>query len=614
MVPRVSPPEPSPSTANPRAWLVATALLPASLAAGQLDLSADGARDAGVVRTVGLGYAGSFRALDAWIAALSAGLPLGTRTLRAEIPGLLLVGAVAALLFVVVRRSLVAVAGSSAWASVVAALATATVSCSYPFQHEASSVATGLTGVALVLLALVVPIATRAVSPSLAGLSVLALTYEPAVGACVVLAVAARLLLLPTELAEPASPPPEPTFVRRFASGLAGVAGVAPFALATIRARRGPLSTGAGLFALPQASRFFSAAAGVRHAIGLLQVELGELLLVVAAVGFLWGLASRSGRRQNLPLALVTAAACGVLALGGGGGREAWSPVGLVALAGVVAFAGIAMHEAVWRVARARLPLASASAAMVVVLEAAFPAVLLDEGLAHAAGRPSLALSAWEDAAFGGVPGGTLLLVSAPRLYSRLLATEATGALPDDLLLLPTFDPSSEASASALARDPRLVPLFRDIALTGVPQELSLSTLAVARPLALATDPRWERTLTRHLVPGGLLAIFEPEPRGGADRKRALDASAGARARLAKALGPSGEGPLAALTASLLLDRALAAVQTGEREVALQTLADASAFAPKDTRIQRLMFKQTNARGAIDVEDLVRAGLAGEAP
>jgi hypothetical protein len=180
--------------------------------------------------------------------------------------------------------------------------------------------------------------------------------------------------------------------------------------------------------------------------------------------------------------------------------------------------------------------------------------------------------------------------------------------------MIPTFDSSNEGAAAALAHDPRLVPLVRDIALTGVPQELSLSTLASERPLAVASDPRWERTLTRHLVPAGLLALFEPEPRGGADRKRALEATASSRARLAKVLALPGEVTLATLTASILFDRALAAVETGEREVALHALDDAFAFAPRDSRIPKLAFKVTNGRGPVDVKELVHEGLAAEKP
>jgi hypothetical protein len=613
MVTPVMPEEPSSSPAPDRAWMVASALLPAFVAAAHLDVYADGGRDVSVVRTVGLGYVGGFRALDAWIAALFAAVPLGTRTLRAELPGVFLVAVTAALMFAVVRASLARVAGTSSWSSVVAAIATATVSLSYPFQHEASNAGSSLAGVVLVLGALVLAGEASLSWPWLACLVTLGLTYEPAVGLCIVAVVLMTVLLAPKAPRDPAVPSSASPLIAPLSVVFAGACGLVPFVFSVIRTHVSPLSTSARFLALPH-NGGGPDATGFRHAAALMDGELGEVLLLLAALGLVRGLLQRQARPTILPLAVLTAVACLATVALGVGGRESWSSVGLVALFGIVAFAAIAMQEGVVRVARARLPLASASAAMVIVLEVAFPAILLDDGLARASMRAPHALSTWEDASFAGLPSGTLLLISAPRLYTRLLATRASGDFPADLALIPTFDPANEASAAALAHDPRLVPLFRDLALTGIPEELSLSTLAAARPLALATDPRWDRSLTRHMLPAGLLASFEPEPRGGADRKHALDASASSRARLAADLGNPPAPALASLTASILFDRALAAVQTGEREVALRALEDASVFAPKDVRIQHLMLKETSTRGPVDVRDLVREGLSGEAP
>ena len=612
MVTRLMLPAARPPSSKELAWVGASALLPVLVAASQLDLYADGGRDAGVIETVGMGYAGGLRAVDGWLAAVFAALPIGTRTLRAELPGVLLVGAMAALVFVVVRRALVAAAGPSPWSSVVACIASATVSCSYGVQHEASSAASGLLGVVLVLVVLALPAATAG-WPLLAGLFTLGLSYDPLIGVCVAVAAGARVFVSRTAKDGDAAPRTSGLELG-VAVVLAAVAGLVPFVLAAIHARVSSLSTSAPLFAWPAGRSLSFADGSLRHAAVLVEEELGGVLLLLSAGGFVLGLLVPRARRENLRLAAVTVAATLMLILGGGGTREAWSPVGLVALVGYVAFAAVSMHEGVRRVSKARLPLASASAAMVVLLEAAFPAIALDDGLARAGARPPLALASWEDTAFAGVPSGSLLLVSSPRLYERLLATRASGDLPGDLSLLPTFDPKNEASASALARDARLVPLFRDIALTGVPQELSLSNLTLARPLVVATDPRWDRTLTRHLLPAGLLALFEPEPRGGSDRKHALEATAPARAALAVTLtgtaSSPGDAPLTSLTTALLLDRAVAAVQTGEREVALEALQEAYQFAPKDARIAHLIFREANSRGPVDAHELLSAGLA----
>jgi hypothetical protein len=610
------------------AWVAASGLLPALIAAAHLDLYSGGGRDAGVVRAVGLGYSGAFRALDAWVAAPFAALPIGTRALRSSLPGVLMLAIAAGLVFVVARRRLTAIAGRSAWSSIVAAVASATVSLSFPYQHESGSPASGVTGVVLVLAALVLADGPAASAPLLAAVLTLAVSYDPAIGGCVAVALIVTWLAAgPRRGTEPDGEAPPPGRLPVVGALLAGAAGLVPSGLAVLRGHATPLSTSARALAAaswPAGPRVpLTSIAAMRHVLGTFRAELGDLLLLVALAGFVWALVHPRGRRAALPLAAVTLTA-GVAVVSGtanGAALDVWSPVALVTLAGLVAFAGVAMQEAVLRVARARLPLASASASMVVLLEAAFPVILLDDGLTRPSARVTLAMPVWEDAAFAALPGGTLVLVSEPRLYARLLATEATGDLPGDLGLIPTFDPSNEAAASALARDARLVPLFRDIVLSGAPTELSMSTLAAARPLAVATDPRWDRTLTRHLIPAGLLAAFEPEPRGGADRKRALEATAAARARLASTLLPhspaaatSPDPPLTGLTAALLFDRAVGAAAAGEREVATRALADAATFAPKDPRMQRLALAEMAAKWPIDVHELVREGLAGEAP
>jgi hypothetical protein len=583
-----------------RAWLVGSGLVPALFATTELDLLASGGRDAAVVRTAGFGYTGGFHALDAWLAALFAWVPLGTRVLRAELPGVFLLGATAALGFVVIRRGLVAVVAESAWASVVAAVATATMSLSYPFQHEAVCPGSSLAGVALVFAAL----ASAASAPLQAGLVTLALTYDVPVGLC------CGSAILAARLARKSFPEALPSRSARASLAVAfgGAAGLVPFTLAVARSRVSPLSTSARVFATPFGDDPTSG--GLRHGTAAVVTELGNAMAVLAVLGLAWSLWPRRARPVTVPLAAVGAVATLAFVGVGGGGRDPWSPVGLLVLAVAISFAAIAMYEGVLRVARARLPLASASAAMVVVLEAAFPAIQLDDGLARAKRRPPHALATWEDAAVAGLPGGTLLLAFAPKLYTRLLATKASGGLPGDLGLVPTFDASNEAAATALASDPRLVPLFRDVALRGMPQELSMSTLAAQRPLALAADPEWDRGLTRHLIPEGLLAVFEPEPRGGSDRKRALDDSQPWRTRLAASLGPERDPALASLTATILFDRAVAAAATGEREVALHAIQDASTFAPKDPRVQELTLREVSSGGAVDVRDLARKGVA----
>jgi hypothetical protein len=86
--------------------------------------------------------------------------------------------------------------------------------------------------------------------------------------------------------------------------------------------------------------------------------------------------------------------------------------------------------------------------------------------------------------------------------------------------------------------------------------------------------------LGKHLDPVTLFDRFEPEPRGSSDRRRALEALAPARERLARAVAADPE--LVSAAGTLLAARAdLVATLSGDPELAAQTASDARAFAPK---------------------------------
>lgn len=593
MEPRADSSPQSPGQGTDLALAAACGLAPAIVATAHLGLSSESARDTAVIRTVGLGFSGWARALDGWVAAPFALFPVGTRPLRAALPGVILIAILGALQYATTRRLLAALC-PSAWNMLVAAVSTATFTVSYPVQHEAVSAGSSLLGVVLVQLLLILSIEAAARLPMVAAVVVLTLTYDPLTGLCGLFAVAVGLWLDRATSARP------PLAAGRIVHAvLAGAMGLVPFALNRMRSQVTPLASGRFNLTSGLEER------GIRHLATALRGELGEVLLFVALAGLVWGLVSRRALAHLLPVLAVTALAAGLVAVFGGATDDAWSPAGLLVLSGVTMLASIAMQEAVIRVAGARLPLASASAALVVVLEMTFPAMALDDALQRLVARPRNALGTWEDSAFAGLSPGDLILANRPSLYTRIVASKAAGTLPGDIQLLPLFDPTTEAAAAALSHDPELVSLFRDLALAGSPQELSLSTLATQRPLTVAADPSWDRSLTRHLVPSGLLSTFEAEPRGGADRKRALEAFQPVRVRLVAALGKKPEGHLTALTGALLLDRALLAAAMGEREVLVRANDDVQAIVPKNPRLAKLVQREAAGRGPVDVHDLL---------
>jgi hypothetical protein len=190
----------------------------------------------------------------------------------------------------------------------------------------------------------------------------------------------------------------------------------------------------------------------------------------------------------------------------------------------------------------------------------------------------------------------------------RVAAARATGELRGDLLFVPAFDLDARQARRALAREPKLAPLYRDVALGTAPEELSLSALAGERPVLSGFDPRWDASLARHLVPTGLTSRFESEPRGASDRKKALDAFAASKDRLVRVAAPKRDPELAAAAASLLRARAIAMAACGEREILSQALDDLRPFAPDDPVAAALVRRMlTDKHGAIDVGDLAPA-------
>jgi hypothetical protein len=285
-----------------------------------------------------------------------------------------------------------------------------------------------------------------------------------------------------------------------------------------------------------------------------------------------------------LPAARPLAAALLAIVVTGFGCAALGAPVGptrfgapvLAAFSAASVLAGVAMQAAVRAIASAKVPMARESAAMVIVLELALPAAMADEALVRASARASGAAAQWDDAVWGGLPPESVVLVTGPAVYARAVAARATRALRDDVTVVPTFLHDARAWRS-LSGDAALVPLWRDLELVGVAGEASLSSLAAVRPLATAYEPRWGKTVGKHLVPVTLFDRFEPEPRGASDRRRALDTLAPLHDRLARAV--TGDAELQAAAADLLRARAdLLVALAADPDLVARTAADARAF------------------------------------
>lgn len=580
---------------------VLAGLVPAVSAAAGATTSAPASHDAGVVRTVGLGWTGLFRGLDAMVSAPAMFLPIGTRSFRASLASALVVGACGAVAFVIARALALAAKPASAprhLLSATAAVAVMTALLGPMWQAEGTAPGGAGVGALLVLAAGALAVAggnLRAMALVLG----LAASYEPLVFAGALMAVSPRLFAIgrsqrdrPLEKAD-----------RMLAVSAFGV-GLMPFAFAAAFARRNALITIAvPAFANPLGERSDEMAAPVALQPFAL-IEIGWMILVAALAGAI--LAWLSPRARPMTISLLGVFAVGLLAL------SMKAPAGTTHVAAPILAASCALHvlaanalaALVVAIARAKVPFAQASAALVVVLGLVLPVRAADESFGRREARIPRAPAVWNEIAWGPLPPAAIILVSDRATMRRIATARATGQMRADLLVVPTFAVPSRQADRALAAEPKLVPLFRDLTLGAMPEELSLTTLSMHRPLFAVFDPRWDRGLARHFVPLGLTARFEPEPRGASDRRRALDAFAPAKERLSRVASPKRDSDLATATALLLRSRAITMAACGERDVLSHALDDLRPFAPDDPIANALVRRIVTSKGAIEVKDL----------
>ena len=496
----------------------------------------DAAADEGGVRVVGRGYTGIFRGLDALVA-----LPWGAHARWATLGAAALLGLAT---FIVARRlgrALAPGALSLALAVVAAALATLTL----PAQREAALVAGNVLG-ALLVVGPIALVAKRAPNAVVAGVLGLAASYDVPVAVTSCLAIATFAL-----------------FARKRAAwtdALPLLVFAAPVVWMLWRRAAAPdASLEVGLFAslLGEGARSVAKNAAMVIARG----ELGVVALAFAAGGAVALVRSKITRPIAASLIVIAAAGAAFPAFGAPAGPVRFGGTLLAGLAATSVLAAAGMAAVVALVANARVPLARASAAMIVLLEIAVPVRVFDDAQLALAKAPKDTTAKWQRAVFGDLPKGAVLLVPNARLLLRARAAAATGALQADTIVLPTWGLGARATGREIAREPLLAPLVRDLALYGAPEEFSLSQLAAARPLLVAFDARWDKRFARHLVPQGAFDRYFVEPRGANERMKALPTIA-EEAMVSLRAAPA----LADATRDLLQARKSAAMATGERD------------------------------------------------
>jgi hypothetical protein len=546
----------------------ACAIVPALLAASRVPNIADAAHDGAVCSVLGL-HARPWRALDAAVGVLLAPLPIGTLAARAALGGTLVAAAAGVLLFDIARHLLRSRFEVGTLGDVVAAVAAAAALVAAPWQLETTSVGSAATGATLVFLTLSLAMrATDSASPrdwrfAAAALG-LAMGQEPSVFACAIAASAACVAVTARGRASFG------LAVRIDGRAMAAffAAGLAPLVVAAVRIRLDGASCPG-----PALEPWASVTGGVASPFSFARREIGAVLALFAVAGAaMAGWAKRArGAAAGLIAVVVVGGTC--VSMGAPAGPNVFAAPVLAACGATAVLAALSMFAVVHAVATARVPLARTAGALFVVLELVLPVEAADEALARGEKKSSGAASSWDDAVWGTLEPRTVVLIDDERVRERAAAAEAQALLRSDIVIVGGAGQSG-VRTGPFAND--LVALWRDLALSGVPSEASLSALASVRPVVASYDPTWGTAIGRHLVPMAILDRFEPEPRAASDRRRAFDAFAADRQELHVRV--AGDGELSAATAALLRDRARLLSSIGEREVGERAAADVLVF------------------------------------
>ena len=545
--------------ASPRPDLVTRGLfalalaLPFVAAVAHAGLVDDGAHDAAILRGLGLA-ASRWPTPDGVLAAPFIALPVGTLVFRLALPSAVSAALASAALFVLARRVAARVIGDETprLVAAVATFAALATTLGRPWQVEATGPLGATIGAAAALGAMAW-VAREADAPDASWRTRLRLD-----------GLAGRML---------------PVLA-------ASLALVVIFALR--RAHGGPP------VAEPTAWTWIFDRARVTS---FVMRDVGAVTTLLAALGLGVALIAARSRWVGAGLALAGAVAAAFVGWGANVGPERFSAFALVVAAVVQSFAGLGLTWVVRRVARLRLPLATASAAMVALLGAAFPAIAYDEATFAREAKSALERVDWGRAIVGDAPDGALVVLEDRRATERLVAAGLIGELPTFLEIVPLDDIGGPMVRAALARTPSLVPLVRDVTLTGLPTEVALSNLAADHAVHLVYNARFERALARHLVPAGALDRFEPEPRGVADRKRGVELAEEALAPVITATREADARAMGGSTAALLGARAEGFATIHDRELGARTVATMQAFAPGEARIAALEARFRGGKG-----------------
>jgi len=363
---------------------------------------------------------------------------------------------------------------------------------------------------------------------------------------------------------------PVPRRAAVLAAALAGATWLVTSAPALIRpyAQGRAFDFGATLAPLPSEA----AAIVSQTALGAWITEMGWTPLALAGLGALV-LALRGASRPGAA-ALGVLVGCDALLpthVLEGAALDAATPLRVLALGGMAIAAAVGLHEAVFRLLKARIPYARPAVALLIAFQATIVALASEQASSAADRSQQRGPEEWLDATRASLEARSALMVRATAFATRVWAAQlARGYRPDVLVIPSALLARGGVASDLLAREPRALDLVRSIALRGEADEFAMSSLADVRTLHVQSSRHWENREAAHVELDGLWLEFAPQPIGRNDRRRTPAQSVAPVARLLRVLSPIASPDVATVNfvATELREQALVLVGLGEEDTA----------------------------------------------
>lgn len=332
--------------------------------------------------------------------------------------------------------------------------------------------------------------------------------------------------------------------------------------------------------------------------------RLGVVGAALAVAGLGVALRERESRRAALPWCALLA--LGVLAVLGRAVLEerAAELASLAASASLTMFLGLALQTAVLWSWHGELPYGKPAS----VLGVTFAVTLVLGELERSTPPRSMGARLVTEAALAELPPRSVVLLDSPELVERLFANALLRGGHGDVLLVPLpLAARPHVARRLLELEPRLAPLLRQLAVSGVPDEYALAALADQRPLYVELDPEWDVRSIEHAAPSGLWFRFAPQALTSGDRERDAERSRAGLQDLLATLDERGhlDRDTAAVLASSAARHALGLAAVGQREGAAVALRAVERLGHASPKLERLAERLSgDGRGRVAIGEL----------